>query len=142
MSRQSIAVVTLVLALAGCDSFLPPPDQPAHPSRMGRFIGLVSRCGCSDISKSRMAAEWPKLVEGRYTPAQIQQMRGYVNAALDENYDNQIEICAEACSQKCMVESVAAPLGGQSTGVAACPITERDLHLTLGRFQNDTPVSR
>ncbi|MGE5503107.1 MAG: hypothetical protein ACM31L_01670 [Actinomycetota bacterium] len=142
MNKSVLVAFAAVVALSGCDSLLPPPDQPAHPSRIGRFIGLVSRCGCSDISKTRMAAEWPKVVQGRYTPEQIQQMRGYVNAALDENFDNQIEICAEACSQKCMVESVAQPLEGRSTGVAACPITERDLHLTFGRFQSDTPASR
>jgi hypothetical protein len=134
MNRRPFAIVALLLTLGAC---VPPPDQPAHPARIGRFIGLVARCDCSDVGEGRMAAEWTKVVEGRYTPADIDTMRGYVNAALTENFDNQIVVCADVCDQPCMVETVVAPLQGRSTGVAACPVTERDLRTPLGRFTGD-----
>lgn len=129
------AVAVLALALAGCT--LPPPDQPAHPSRMGRFMGLVANCGCSDLSADRMLAEYPRAAAGRYSEAEIRAMRGYVELGATERYDNQLEICKEACSQACMVNAVAAPLGGRTNpGVAACLVSERDLHLTVGRFDS------
>lgn len=130
-----VALVAL-LALAGCT--LPPPDQPAHPSRMGRFLGLVSQCGCSDIGSDRMLAEYGKAVAGRYAEAEIKSMRGYVDLGLFEKFDNQMEICAEACSQSCMVNAVAETLGGRSiAGASTCLVSERDLHLTEGRTGGD-----
>ena len=129
-------VVGLCLVLAGCA--LPPPDQPAHPSRMGRFLGLVSRCGCSDITPTRMLDDYAKAAAGHYSDAQIKSMHGYVDAALAENYDNQLEICGEVCGQSCMVNAVAAPMGGRRIqGAGACLVSERDLHLTVGRMDSD-----
>lgn len=126
-------IVLLTLALAGC--VLPPPDQPAHPTRMGRFLGLVANCGCSDITPDRMLAEYPRAIAGRYSEAEIKSMRGYVDLGASERYDNQLEICKEACSQTCMVNAVVAPLGGRvNPGVAACLVSERHLHLTPGKF--------
>lgn len=96
-------------------------------------MGLVARCGCSDITTDRMLAEYPRVVSGRYSEADIKAMHGFVDVGVSENYDNQIEICAEACSQTCMVNSVAQPLGGKSSGDgASCLVSERDLHLTEG----------
>lgn len=129
--RRIVALVAVTLA--GCA--LPPPDRPAHPVRMGRFLGLVANCGCSDISPGRMLAEYPRAVAGRYSEADIAAMKGYVDAGASERYDNQIEICKEACSQRCMVNAVAQPLGGKlNPGTPACLVSERDLHLTVGRF--------
>lgn len=131
------AIMALMVAgvLAGCA--LPPPDQPASPNRMGRFLGLVSRCGCSDIGADRMLADYAKAA-AHYSAADIRAMKGYVDLGLFENFDNQMEICAEACSQSCMVNAVAQPLGGKTVpGIAACLVNERDLHLTTGRMSGD-----
>ncbi|MBR9970292.1 hypothetical protein [Magnetospirillum sulfuroxidans] len=131
-----IASLALVVLVAGCA--LPPADQPAHPSRMGRFLGLVSRCGCSDIGGDRMLAEYGKVTARHYSEAQTKSMRGYVDLALSENFDNQLDICAEICSQGCMVNAVAIPLGGRPVaGAAACLVSERDLHLTTGQMGGD-----
>lgn len=131
-----VLALTIVALLAGCA--LPPPDQPAHPSRMGRFLGLVSRCGCSDIDGERMLAEYGKATAGHYSEAQTKSMRGYVDLALSENFDNQLDICAEACSQTCMVNAVAGPLGGRTlAGAGTCLVSERDLHLTIGLTGGD-----
>lgn len=135
--RKRLPALVLLL-LAGCT--LPPPDEPAHFSRMGRFLGLVSHCGCSDIAPDRMLAEYSRALDDRYSPAEVASMRGYVDMGLSENYDNQIEICREACSQSCMVNAVAGPMGGRTIpGVQACLVSERDLHLTIGRFDGDRP---
>ena len=65
-------------------------------------------------------------------------MRGYVDLALGENFDNQLEICGEVCAQDCMVNAVVLPLGGLPRGDGtACPVSERDLHLTQGRQDGD-----
>lgn len=131
-------LIVLVLAglLNGC--VLPPPDQPAHPSRMGRFLGLVSRCGCADISADRMLAEYGKAARGHYSEDEIKSMHGYVDAALVEHYDNQMEICGEVCGQSCMVKAVCLPLGvNTKTDGPACLVSERDLHLTVGRTDGD-----
>lgn len=130
-----IRSLILLLALTGC--VLPPPDQPAHYQRMGRFAGLIAKCGCSDITPSRMLAEYDRALGGLYSADDLRRMRGFVDAGATENFDNQYEICAEACSQTCMVNAIAGPLGGRTTpGVAACKVTERDLHLTLGRHSD------
>lgn len=128
--RLAPLTLTVLPLLAGC---LPAPDQPAWEGRMGRFAGLIARCGCSDITSDRMLAEYPKAMAGRYSEAEIKAMHGYVELAATEAWDNQAEICGEVCAQSCMVEAVVQPLGGHGTGVAACPVTERDLHLTDGR---------
>jgi hypothetical protein len=124
--------LTLAALLSSCT--LPPPDQPASPNRVGRFIGLVANCGCSDITPSRMLAEYPRAVAGLYSEAAIKSMHGHVDVGAYERWDNQIEICAEACSQRCMVNAIAKPLGGKLRGDGAtCLVNERDLHLTPGR---------
>lgn len=134
-SRPTVLVLA-ILALAGCT--LPPPDQPAAPNRMGRFLGLVANCGCSDIGADRMLAEYPRAVAGRYSDAEIKAMHGYVDVGATEKYDNQIVICQSACSQTCMVNSVAQPLGGKLLGDGrSCLVSERDLHLTEG-IRNNT----
>lgn len=130
-------VLPLMLAalLSGCT--LPPPDQPASPNRMGRFLGLVANCGCSDIGPDRMLTDYGRALTGRYSAADIKSMHGYVDVGASEKYDNQMVICAEACSQTCMVNSVVLPLGGKPVGDGqSCPVTERDLHLTEG-VRND-----
>jgi hypothetical protein len=129
-----INVLLVALTLGGC-ALLPPPDQPAYHARMGRFLGLVARCSCSDIAPDRMVADYAKALGGRYGDSEIRSMKGYVADGAFERYDNQIEICAEVCGQSCMVNAVAAPLGGRTKpGVEACLVSERDLHLTVGRF--------
>lgn len=131
MAYRPLLAVLMVLSVTACS--LPPPDQPAAPNRMGRFLGLIANCGCSDISRERMLAEYPRAVAGRYGDADIKAMHGYVDVGATEQYDNQIVICRAACSQTCMVNSVAAPLGGRLSGDGrTCPVTERDLHLTEG----------
>ena len=131
-----LVALLVLLALTGCA--LPPPDQPAHPSRMGRFMGLVSQCGCSDIGPDRMLAEYGKAVVGRYTETEIKSMRGYVDLGRSEKFDNPMEICAEACGQSCMVNAVAQPMGGRSiAGTGTCLVSERHLHLTVGRTGGD-----
>ncbi|MGE5476266.1 MAG: hypothetical protein ACM3Q1_06400 [Bacteroidales bacterium] len=118
--------------LSAC-SMLPPADQPAAPNRMGRFVGLIGNCGCSDISPDRILAEYPRALAGIYSDADIKSMHGYVDVGASERYDNQLVICRSACSQTCMVNSVVKPLGGQLSGDGAtCPVTERGLHLTEG----------
>jgi hypothetical protein len=135
MARRSLIIATLLLA--GCA--LPPADQPASPNRMGRFLGLVSNCGCSDVSESRMLAEYSQAVAGRYSDAEIKAMHGYVDMALSEHFDNQIEICKQACSQSCMVNDVAGRLGGRTiAGAGSCLPSERDLHLTEGYWRGDS----
>lgn len=127
----------LILAIALSSCTLPPPDQPAAPNRMGRFLGLVANCGCSDISPDRMLAEYPRAVSDRYSEAEIKAMHGYVDLAVTEHFDNQIEICAAACGNSCMVNAVAKPLGGRLRGDGqTCLVSERDLHLTEGRRSN------
>ena len=136
MRVRLVAVAVLLPCLAGCS--LPPPDQPAAPNRIGRFIGLIANCGCSDISADRMLAEYPRAVAGRYSEAEVKAMRGYVDLGATEKFDNQIVVCRAACSQTCMVNSVAQPLGGRLGGDGrTCPITERDLHLTEGLRAGD-----
>ncbi|MGE5548579.1 MAG: hypothetical protein ACM33T_16860 [Solirubrobacterales bacterium] len=136
MKSRATTLLVSILALAACT--LPASDQPAHYSRMGRFMGLVARCGCSDITPSRMVAEYPRALGSRYSAADIERMHGYVAAGATEKFDNEIEICAEACSQRCMVNAVAGPLGGRTVpGVPACLVNERDLHLTEGRWFGD-----
>lgn len=135
MAVRPLAVLLFALAVAGCS--LPPPDQPAAPNRVGRFIGLIGNCGCSDIGPDRIVAEYPRAMAGRYSDADIKAMHGYVDVGASERYDNQILICREACAQTCMVNTVVLPLGGRPAGDGrACPITERDLHLTEGLHDN------
>lgn len=131
MLRRLFALMA-ALVVASC-SLLPPPDQPAAPNRIGRFIGLIANCGCSDIGPERMLVEYPRAVADRYSAAEIKSMHGYVDVGAYERYANQIVICRAACSNTCMVNSVVAPLGGKLAGDGrSCPITERDLHLTEG----------
>lgn len=130
MLHRLIALFS-VLLVASCS--LPPPDQPAAPNRMGRFLGLVANCGCSDISPDRMLADYPRAVADRYGETEIKAMHGYVDVGAYEKYDNQLVICRAACAQTCMVNSVAAPLGGRLSGDGrSCLVSERDLHLTEG----------
>ena len=126
--KHVASVVALVMALGGCS--LPPPDQPAYYARMGRFLGLVADCGCSNIAPERMIADYPKALGGHYSPAEIKAMKGYVEMGATERWDNQGSICADACMQPCMVNAVAQPLGGRTVpGVPACLVSERNLHL-------------
>lgn len=125
------AIVFLCLfALAGCA--LPPADQPAYFSRMGRFVGLVANCGCSDVSVERVRADYSLALGGRYGAEEIKAMKGYVDLGATERWENQMIVCAEVCSQRCMVQSVVEPLKGRGTGEPACLVSERDLHLTDG----------
>lgn len=128
---KTLSALVLLLAVAGCS--MPASDQPAAPNRMGRFIGLIGNCGCSDISSSRILAEYPRAVAGRYSDADIKAMHGYVDVGASERYDNQMVICRSVCAQTCMVNSVVKPLGGRLLGDGGtCAVTERDLHLTEG----------
>ena len=131
-----IAALTLLL-LVGCA--LPPPDQPAHFSRMGRFMGLVASCGCSDVSVDRMRADYAKALGGRYSAAEVKAMKGYVDLGATEQWQNQPVVCAEICAQRCMVQAVVEPLGGRGSGEAACLVSERDLHMTDGAQTADVP---
>jgi len=128
MKRSILILAALLSACA-----LPPADKPASPNRVGRFMGLVANCGCADITRDRMLAEYPRAVSGQYSEADITRMRGYVDLGAHEKWDNQIHICAEACAQTCMVNAIAKPLGGRLRGDGAtCLVSERDLHLTDG----------
>lgn len=127
--------VILALALASCA--VPAADQPAAPNRMGRFIGLVANCGCSDIGRERMLSDYPRAVADRYSEADVKAMHGYADVGAYEKYDNQIVICREACAQTCMVNSVVQPLGGRLSGDGrSCLVSERNLHLTEGTRNN------
>ena len=134
-----IIAAVILLGLAGCA--LPPPDQPAHFSRMGRFMGLVANCGWSDISADRMRADYAKALGGRYSDAEVKAMKGYVDLGATEQWQNLPQVCAEVCAQRCMVQSVVEPLGGRGTGEKACLVSERDLHLTDGAQTADAPGS-
>jgi hypothetical protein len=135
---RSSALLMSVTILASCT--LPPPNQPAAPNRIGRFLGLVANCGCSDITGDRMLAEYPRAVAGLYSEAEIKAMHGYVDLATGEHYDNQLEICLAACSNTCMVNAAAKPLGGKLSGDGkSCLISERNLHLTEGRYNGGWP---
>lgn len=134
MSVRSVAVLPLILALAGCAA----ADTPASPERLGRFIGLVAQCGCSDVSLDRMLAEYPHALAGRYSPSEIGHLRGFIQVGGTENFSNQVPICAEVCSQTCAVNAVVLPLGGRSVGDgSACMLTERGLNLTPGWTDSD-----
>lgn len=127
--RRAVAVVILSLSLAGCAG----ADRPASPERLGRFMGLVAACGCSDVSLSRLLAEYPRAVAGRYSPADLQRLRGFIELGGTENYSNQVPICAEACSQTCLVNAVVVPLDGRPAGDGtACQPTEARINLTTG----------
>ena len=123
-----VATMVLLCLLGACV----PPDQPAHYIRMGRFMGLISSCGCSDIAPDKMLAEYPKALGGHYPAAEVTAMKGYVDLGIGEKWENQTQVCAEVCGQICMVQAVAKPLGGRDTGVQPCLVNERDLHLTDG----------
>lgn len=133
METKSILALILALPLAGCT--LPGADEPAHPNRMGRFIGLVANCGCgTGLTTSQVMAGYPQVAGGAYSPEDLRRMHGFVEVGATERFSNQYEICAEVCVQACKVNTVAAPLGGRTIpGAEPCPITERGLHLTLGR---------
>ena len=120
----------LLLVLTACA--LPPPDQPAYFARMGRFMGLVANCGCSDIGPDRMVAQYSQALGGRYSAEDMRKMEGYVKLGATEAWSNMTQVCAEVCGQRCMVQAVVEPLGGRGTGEAACLVSERDLHLTDG----------
>lgn len=129
-ATYKLAAAALLLGLlAAC---VPPPDQPAYFSRMGRFMGLIANCGCSDIGPERMVAEYRKALGDRYAANEVTAMEGYVKYGATERWDNLHHVCVEVCSQRCMVQSVVEPLGGRGTGEAACLVSERDLHLTEG----------
>jgi hypothetical protein len=133
---KALRPLVLLVSLASCT--LPSGDEPAAPNRMGRFMGLIANCGCSDIGPGRMLAEYPRSVAERYAEPQVKAMHGYIDVGAAEKFDNQIVICREACSQTCMVNTVVAPLGGRLSGDGrSCPVTERDLHLTEG-IRNNT----
>ncbi|MBC7951127.1 MAG: hypothetical protein H7Z12_04795 [Rhodospirillaceae bacterium] len=135
---KALSILALAAFLSSCT--LPSADQPASPNRMGRFLGLVASCGCSDITPQRMLAEYPRAVAGLYSDAEIKAMHGYVDVGASERHDNQIEICASACAQTCMVNAVAKPLGGRLRGDGAtCLVNERDLHLGTGRYGDGRP---
>ncbi|KIL99325.1 hypothetical protein CCC_03543 [Paramagnetospirillum magnetotacticum MS-1] len=126
---KRIAAMVLVCLVAAC---VAPPDQPAHFSRMGRFMGLIANCGCSDISTDKMIAEYRKALGERYSEKDVAAMEGYVKLGAGETWSNLPVICAEVCTQNCMVQSVVEPLGGRGMGAKACLVSERDLHLTDG----------
>lgn len=129
ISPRHLATALALCLLAGC---VAPPDQPAYYARMGRFMGLVANCRCSDIPPERMMAEYRKALGGRYSDAEAKAMGGYVELGATERWENQPQVCAEICSQRCMVQAVVEPLGGKGTGEAPCLVSERDLHLTEG----------
>lgn len=130
MIARCVLVCSVLLPLLACAGA---PDRPASPERMGRFMGLVAQCGCSDIGVSRMVAEYPKALGDRYGADDVRRMRGFVEVGASESFSNQIPICAEVCSQACMVNSVVKPLGGRVVGDGAtCPVDEDRLNLTTG----------
>ena len=97
---------------------------------MGRFLGLVVTCECSDITAEQMLTDYPKAVAGHYSDAEIASMKGFVKLGLSERWNNQMQICGDICDKTCMVNSVALPLGGRTTpGVAPCLPSERDIHI-------------
>ncbi|MGE5517033.1 MAG: hypothetical protein ACM31D_14580 [Bacteroidota bacterium] len=129
MSVRSIAVLPLILALAGCAA----ADTPASPERLGRFMGLVAQCGCSNVSLDRMLADYPRVVASRHSPSEPDRLHGFIEVGGTENFSNQVPICAEVCSQTCAVNAVVLPLGGRPVGDgSACALTERGLNLTPG----------
>lgn len=127
---SAAALLFGALALGGCAAL--PADAPAHFSRMGRFMGLTANCGCAGVPAERMIAAYADVVKGTHSPEEIRAMGGYVRLGAEESWDNMPVVCAEVCSQRCMVQTVSAPLGGRDQGVPPCPVTERDLHLTDG----------
>lgn len=128
MPRRFFAAV-IAMTLAACAG----ADRPASPERLGRFAGLVARCGCSDVTVSRMLADYPPSVAGRYSPDDVRRLRGFIEMGGSENFSNQVPICAEVCSQTCLVNAVVLPLGGRPAGDgAACTISESRLNLTTG----------
>lgn len=134
--RRPLILVVPLLALGSC--FLPPPDQPADAGRFGRFVGLVARCGCTDLGVERAAQGLDRLLADR-TDSEARTARSYFRLGAEENWDNMVEICGEVCGQRCMVATVAEPLGGHGPDVVPCPVTERDLHLTDGRAMSRSP---
>lgn len=120
-----------VLALFLVAACAPLADQKPDPSRMGRFLGLLANCGCAGITPERMVADYPLAVRDRYSETEIRAMRGSVELGTEEHWMNQYSICADACSTPCMVNAVAIPMGGRVVpGVAACPVTDFNLHLS------------
>lgn len=110
----------LILALALLAAACAAADRPASPERLGRFMGLVAQCGCSDVSAARLAQSHP-------------DMRGFIELGASENFSNQVPICREACSQTCAVNAVVLPLGGRPAGDGrTCPLTEGGINLTTG----------
>jgi hypothetical protein len=123
------SLICLLFLMTGCTA----PDQPASPERLGRFMGLVAQCGCSDVTPDRMLVEYSRALAGRYSEAELRRMKGFVELGATERFTNQIPICAEVCSQTCQVNGVVKPLGGRLRGDGTtCPLGERDLHLTTG----------
>jgi hypothetical protein len=128
MPRHFITVV-IAMMLAACAG----ADRPASPERLGRFAGLVARCGCSDVTVPRMLADYPPSLAGRYAADDLRRLRGFIEMGGSENFSNQVPICAEVCSQTCAVNAVVLPLGGRPAGDgAACAISEGRLNLTTG----------
>lgn len=126
--RFAPALGILVL-VAACTA----PDQPASPERLGRFMGLVAQCGCSDLTADRMMAEYGRALAGRYSESELRRMKGFIELGATERFTNQIPICAEVCSQTCQVNAVVKPLGGRLSGDGStCALGEGDLHLTTG----------
>ncbi|HLO76045.1 MAG TPA: hypothetical protein VK196_06270 [Magnetospirillum sp.] len=129
MPLRPVAAALMLLLVAACAT----GDRPASPERLGRFIGLVGRCGCSDVTADRLLADYPRALGDRYSAADIQRMRGFVDLGAGENFSNQVTICAEICSQTCAVNAVTVPLGGRPSGNGAtCALTEGRLNLTTG----------
>lgn len=126
---RAIFAAALLCLLAAC---VPPPDQPAHYGRMGRFMGLVANCGCSGIGPDQMVAQYRKALGDLYSPKDVAAMEGYVKLGAGEAWTNMTQVCAEVCSQRCMVQAVVEPLGAPSAGPPPCLVSERDLHLTDG----------
>ncbi|MGE5475726.1 MAG: hypothetical protein ACM3Q1_03665, partial [Bacteroidales bacterium] len=85
MPRRFIAAV-IVLTLAACAG----ADRPASPERLGRFAGLVARCGCSDVTVLRMLADYPPSLAGRYSPDDVRRLRGFIEMGGSENFSNQV----------------------------------------------------